>query len=319
MKAVAIKAFGRPEGLARHRPPRPGSRRRAGADRHRGDRRRRCRRRDPQRCLAAYGFKEGHIPGSEVAGTVTAVGDGVDPSWIGRRVWAFTGTGRRLRRAGHRAGRGHPPAAGGAVRRRRGDARQFRRGGPFRPRPRPLRGRGVGAGTRRGRQHRDHGGPARGPRRRRRGGGHDLVGRARRAPARARRDPRARPLRRGRRTLRRATTSSSTWSPARTCRRSSPGSTRTAAWWSSALSRAAAGRLRRGDDGGIPEVAVVRHLQRGYGPRADRHAVRTEHFTAASRGEMRAVVHEVLPLDQAALAHRKMDAGEVFGRIVLTP
>jgi NADPH:quinone reductase len=31
------------------------------------------------------------------------------------------------------------------------------------------------------------------------------------------------------------------------------------------------------------------------------------------------VVHEVLPLDQAALAHRKMDDGEVFGRIVLTP
>ena len=28
--------------------------------------------------LAAYGSKEGHIPGSEVAGTVTAVGDGVD-------------------------------------------------------------------------------------------------------------------------------------------------------------------------------------------------------------------------------------------------
>ena len=27
----------------------------------------------------------------------------------------------------------------------------------------------------------------------------------------------------------------------------------------------------------------------------------------------------VLPLDEAVLAHRKMDAGEVFGRIVLTP
>ncbi|WP_309239616.1 zinc-binding dehydrogenase [Actinomadura sp. J1-007] len=41
--------------------------------------------------FAAYGFKEGHIPGNEVAGTVTAVGAGVDPSWVGRRVWAFTG------------------------------------------------------------------------------------------------------------------------------------------------------------------------------------------------------------------------------------
>src|SRR4051812_27065768 len=43
--------------------------------------------------LAAYGFKEGFVPGSEVAGVVTAVGNGVDASLIGRRVWAFTGTG----------------------------------------------------------------------------------------------------------------------------------------------------------------------------------------------------------------------------------
>lgn len=44
--------------------------------------------------LAAYGlFESGHVPGSEVAGTVTAVGHGVDESWVGRRVWAFTGTG----------------------------------------------------------------------------------------------------------------------------------------------------------------------------------------------------------------------------------
>lgn len=31
------------------------------------------------------------------------------------------------------------------------------------------------------------------------------------------------------------------------------------------------------------------------------------------------VVHEVLPLDQAVLAHRRMDAGEVFGRMVPAP
>lgn len=43
--------------------------------------------------LGGYGFREGLIPGSEVAGTVTAVGADVDPSWIGQRVWAFTGTG----------------------------------------------------------------------------------------------------------------------------------------------------------------------------------------------------------------------------------
>jgi len=52
---------------------------------------------------------------------------------------------------------------------------------------------------------------------------------------------------------------------------------------------------------------------------ADRRAVRTAQFAAASRGEIEAVVHELLPLDQAVLAHQKMDAGEVFGRIVLTP
>ena len=43
--------------------------------------------------LSGYGFREGLIPGSEVAGMVTAVGHGVDPAWLGRRVWAFTGTG----------------------------------------------------------------------------------------------------------------------------------------------------------------------------------------------------------------------------------
>ncbi|KOG85935.1 zinc-binding dehydrogenase [Streptomyces varsoviensis] len=41
--------------------------------------------------MASYGFKEGLIPGSEVAGTVTAVGGGVDAAWIGRRAWGFTG------------------------------------------------------------------------------------------------------------------------------------------------------------------------------------------------------------------------------------
>lgn len=39
------------------------------------------------------GFPRGLIPGSEVAGTVVSVGGDVDPSWVGRRVWAFVGTG----------------------------------------------------------------------------------------------------------------------------------------------------------------------------------------------------------------------------------
>jgi NADPH:quinone reductase-like Zn-dependent oxidoreductase len=51
----------------------------------------------------------------------------------------------------------------------------------------------------------------------------------------------------------------------------------------------------------------------------DRRPVWTDQFAAAGRGELVAVVHEVLPLGQAESAHRKMDNGEVFGRIVLTP
>ncbi|GAB2525182.1 zinc-binding dehydrogenase [Nocardiopsis aegyptia] len=54
-------------------------------------------------------------------------------------------------------------------------------------------------------------------------------------------------------------------------------------------------------------------------PGADQGAVRAEQFAAAVRGELRGVVHEVLPLDRAVLAHRRMAAGEVFGRIVLLP
>ncbi|WP_405969333.1 zinc-binding dehydrogenase [Streptomyces sp. NBC_00988] len=54
-------------------------------------------------------------------------------------------------------------------------------------------------------------------------------------------------------------------------------------------------------------------------PGAERRAVRSSQFDDAAKGELRTVVHEVLPLRQAALAHHAMDAGTVFGRIVLTP
>jgi NADPH:quinone reductase len=54
-------------------------------------------------------------------------------------------------------------------------------------------------------------------------------------------------------------------------------------------------------------------------PAADRRAGIAELFAAAGRGELRAVVHEELPLQQAIVAHQKMEAGEVFGRIVLVP
>ncbi|NGO09866.1 zinc-dependent alcohol dehydrogenase family protein [Streptomyces sp. HC44] len=54
-------------------------------------------------------------------------------------------------------------------------------------------------------------------------------------------------------------------------------------------------------------------------PGPDRQAVRSSQFAAAAHGDLRTVVHEVLPLDKAALAHREMDAGKVFGRVVLAP
>ncbi|MGW0323642.1 zinc-binding dehydrogenase [Nocardia sp. NPDC003183] len=54
-------------------------------------------------------------------------------------------------------------------------------------------------------------------------------------------------------------------------------------------------------------------------PISDRRAATAELFAAAVRGELKAVVHEILSLEQAVLAHRRMDAGEVFGRIVLIP
>ncbi|WP_250008118.1 zinc-binding dehydrogenase [Actinoplanes sp. M2I2] len=74
-------------------------------------------------------------------------------------------------------------------------------------------------------------------------------------------------------------------------------------------------------------LALVRSFQRSRSyasfsldtvPVEDRNRVRADHLAAAARGQLRSVVHDVLPLDQAADAHRRMDAGEVFGRIVLT-
>ncbi|MFI6074910.1 alcohol dehydrogenase catalytic domain-containing protein [Actinoplanes sp. NPDC051343] len=93
MRAVVIKEFGPPDGLAVVDVPSPvpaagqvlidveaiGV---GGVDVviRRGD-------------LEAYGFRPGFVPGGEVAGTVAAVGDGVGSVRPGQRVWAATGTG----------------------------------------------------------------------------------------------------------------------------------------------------------------------------------------------------------------------------------
>jgi NADPH2:quinone reductase len=54
-------------------------------------------------------------------------------------------------------------------------------------------------------------------------------------------------------------------------------------------------------------------------PITDRNRVRAEIFEAATRAGITPVVDGILPLDGAVEAHRRMDAGTVFGRIVLTP
>ena len=54
-------------------------------------------------------------------------------------------------------------------------------------------------------------------------------------------------------------------------------------------------------------------------PVAVRNAARSQNFEAAAAGRLQPVIHAVLPLDQAAEAHRQMDEGTVFGRIVLAP
>ena len=51
----------------------------------------------------------------------------------------------------------------------------------------------------------------------------------------------------------------------------------------------------------------------------ERNRVRADLFADAANRRVQPVVHDMLPLDRAADAHRAMDAGDVFGRIVLTP
>nr|WP_202533784.1 zinc-binding dehydrogenase [Streptomyces sp. SID3212] len=272
--------------------------------------------------LAAYGFQEGHIPGGEVAGTVTAVGDGVDVSWIGQRVWGFTGTG-----GGYVEQAVAPvtellplPAnlsATDAV--TLGSAGVVAHFGLVRARFVPgetvlVRGAAGSLGIM-AVQFAARGGAGavavttssadRGERLRKLGATHVLD-------------------RSG----------------------SGSGSEVTPAGYDVVIDVVAGEHLpsfldRLNPNGRMVVVGIVggpppadfgtrmtaafqkslsfSTLSTDTVPAADRATARAEHFAAAARGEIEAVVHELLPLDQAALAHRKMDAGEVFGRIVLTP
>uniref|UniRef100_A0AAU1LRM5 Zinc-binding dehydrogenase n=1 Tax=Streptomyces sp. NBC_00148 TaxID=2903626 RepID=A0AAU1LRM5_9ACTN len=270
--------------------------------------------------LAAYGFEEGFVPGSEVAGTVTEVGDGVDPAWTGRRVWAFTGTG-----GGYVEQAAVPvteivplpedlSAVDAVTLGSAGVVAHFGlRHAHFAPGETVLVRGAAGSIGITAVQLAAHAGAAavavttssagRGEKLRLLGATHVLDrsgGGGEDAPAGydviidvvAGKDmpsffDRLRPN--GRLV---AVGAVAGQPPA-------DFGTRIMAAFQKSLSFAAF------------STATV--------PEADRYAVRREQFAAAGRGEIETVVHEVLPLDAAVLAHRKMDAGEVFGRIVLTP
>lgn len=270
--------------------------------------------------LAAYGFKEGHIPGSEVAGTVTAVGDGVDASWIGGRVWAFTGTGGACVEQALAPVEEIVPlpvnlsAVDAVTLGSSGVVAHFGlRHAHFAPGETVLVRGAAGSIGIMAVQLAARGGAAavavttssaeRGERLRRLGATHVLD-------------------------------------------RSGDGGQPAPAGYDVIIDVVAGKDMpsffdRLNPNGRMVAVgAVAGQPPADFGTKimaafqksmsfaafsaatvtgADRRAVRSEQFAAASRGEIETVVHDVLPLDAAVLAHQKMDAGEVFGRIVLTP
>ncbi|MGW3765398.1 zinc-dependent alcohol dehydrogenase family protein [Streptomyces sp. NPDC005131] len=320
MKAVVIRTFGNPEGLeVIDLPvpvPAPGQVRIAteaigvgGVDAviRRGT-------------LAAYGFRAGHVLGSEVAGSVTAVGEGVDASWIGRRVWAFTGlSGGYAEQAvasvddvlplPHGLAGTDAVALGGS-----GVVAHFAlERARFAPGETVLvRGAAGSIGI-------------------------TAVQLAARSGAGA--------------------VAVTTSSAERGARLKELGATHVLSRSGEGGPDAPAGfdvvidvvggpqlplfldRLKSngryvavGVVGGQPPADFGMRLTGAFRrslsfatfssdtvPGPDRQAVRSSQFAEAALGDLRTVLHELLPLDQAALAHRKMDAGEVFGRVVLVP
>jgi NADPH:quinone reductase len=275
--------------------------------------------------LGSYGFTEGFIPGAEVAGRVTAAGPGADPSWTGRRVWAFTGTG-----GGYATHVAVPatalvalpdglPAADAVTLGTSGRTAHFGlRHAHFAAGESVLvRGGSGGIGVM-AVQLAVRGGagavavtassPERG-RRLRELGATQVLGRGGEAAA-------------------------------------GDGTDGAAAGYDVILDIVAGPQLpdffaRLNDSGRLVTVgavagwpppdfagAMIGQFQRSLSfatfstntvPEAEQQAAVAELFAAGARGELASVVHEVLPLEAAVLAHQKMDAGEVFGRIVLVP
>ncbi|QUH02491.1 zinc-binding dehydrogenase [Saccharopolyspora erythraea] len=320
MKAVAIRTFGPPEGLAVIDIPAPAPAAGqvlieteaigvGGVDIviHSG-------------ALASSGFEGGHIPGSEIAGLVTAVGDGVDASWVGRRVWALTGVGGGyVEKAVVPAEEIVPlPAnlsAADAV--TLGSSGVVAHFGLARARFAPgesvlVRGAAGSIGIMTVQL------AARG------GAGAVAV-----TTSSAKRGARLREL-----------------GATHVLDRNGEGGEDAPSGYDVIIDIVAGadmpaffaklnpnGRMVAvGIVGGQPPAEFGMEMFAAFRksmsfatfsadtvPESDRRAATTEQFAAAGRGELPTVVHELLPLDQAVLAHRKMDAGEVFGRVVLTP
>ncbi|WP_041541975.1 zinc-binding dehydrogenase [Catenulispora acidiphila] len=330
MKAVAIQSFGDPEGLRviEVPVPVPGSGQVlvtptaigvGGVDVviRRGG-------------LKAYGFGEGHIPGSEVAGTVTAVGEGVDASWVGRRVWAYTGFG---------GGYAEQVAVGvedvvplpadlsdtdAVTLGNSGVVAHFSLAhAHFTPGESVLVRGAAGSIGVTAVQLAARGGagavavttasPERRERLRALGASHVLD---RRGEAAAR-----------------DTAARETGSDAPAgfdviidvvagadlpsfVRKLNPNGRMVIVGVVGGQPPSDFGTTMMDTFQKSPSIAAFSAASI---PASERHAVRAEQFAEAARGELRTVVHEVLPLEKAVLAHQKMEAGEVFGRIVLTP
>ena len=320
MKAVAIQAFGGPEGLALIDLPDlvPATGQvliaseaigvgfqdamiRSGA-------------------FAALGFKTGHILGGEVAGTVTAVGNGVDASWIGQRVWAFTGLG-----GGYAEQVVAPAKEVIAIPANLSAVDAVTVGGPGLVAHFALRHAHFTAGE--SVLIRGAAGPL----------GIMAMQLAVRGGASAV-----------------AVTTSSAERGARLRQlgathildRAGNGDENAPAGYDVIIDIVAGtdmpsyfaklnpnGRLVAiGVVGGFPPpdfaVAMMAAFQKSLAfstfsantvSEPDKHATTADLFAAASRGELQMVVHDVLPLDQAVLAHQTMEAGNVFGRLALAP
>ncbi|MGD0698505.1 MAG: zinc-binding dehydrogenase [Trebonia sp.] len=320
MKAVAIETFGSPEGLAVIDLPDPAP---AAGQVLIGTKAIGVGGVDAMilsGAVASYGFKTGHVLGGEIAGTVTAVGDGVDPSLTGQRVWAFIGLGGGYAEraiapaeslipvpAGLSAADAVTLGTSGAV------AHFGLRHARFAPGESVLvRGAAGGLGIMTVQLAARAGASAvavttssaeRGDRLRKLGATHvlDRAGRAGEdAPA-------------GYDVI--IDVVAGAGLPSFFAKLNPNG-------------RMVAVGAMAGDPPADFGLRLFAAFQKSMSfatfsgntvTEADRRAVTAELFAAAVRGELHSVVHEVLPLHQAVTAHQRMQAGEVFGRIVLAP